>query len=117
MIKKLLLKYKLYRNSYKWFKVDKKIINEYRNTTNKNRELDNFSIHMKLVRSVHSGHITSIRNNIMIVFYGYLMLQIDLNKNKITNINNNKVNKNGHIDFKVKKDITKIYKSVYGGEI
>jgi hypothetical protein len=115
MFKKMLLWYRLYKNSYKWFKTDKNIINEYRQTTNKNGELDNFSIHMKLVRSLHSGHIDSIRDNKMIVSYGYLSLEVDLDNSRIIKIHNSKEdNRNGHIDFDVKKEITSIYKSVFG---
>jgi hypothetical protein len=119
MIKKLILRYKLYRNGYKWIKVDKDIINEYRYTTKKNRDLDNHIIHLKLIRSVYSGHIDFLRDDeVMIVSYGYLKIKVDLKKNKIIEIHNSVTeNKNGYIDFKIKDKITKIYESVYGGEI
>jgi hypothetical protein len=119
MIKKLILKYKLYRKGYKWFKVDKDIINKYRYTTKKNRDLDDYIIHLKLLRSVYSGHIDFIRDDdMMVIAYGYLKIIVDLEKNKIIEIHNSVTeNNNGHIDFKTKDAITKIYESVYGGEI
>lgn len=117
MFKKLLLKFKLYRSGYKWIKVPKEIINEYRNTTAKNKELSNDKVEFKIIREFYSGKISSINDKRSITNYGYMMIIKDNEKNEISYILNSKENRCGKIDFEIKNKITKIYESVYGGEI
>lgn len=116
MIKKLLLKYKLNKLGYKWLKVNKEIINEYRYTTKKNRNVDDFLISFKLIRAFYSGHITSVRDKKITVEYGYLRIKVDETNNRIIEIHNSREdNRNGSINMDIKNSITSIYESVYGG--
>jgi len=116
MIKKILLKYKLNKTNYKWLRASKDIINEYRYTTKKNKNVDNFNIQFKLVRAFYSGHITSIRDEIIVVEYGYLRIKVDKINNKIIEIHNSREkNRNGSIDTDIKNTITSIYVDVFGG--
>jgi hypothetical protein len=115
-IKIIILKQKLKKNKTPWIKVSKDAVNEYRYTTNKNRDLDDFSIHMKIIRAFYSGHATSINDKRIIVEYGYLRIKLDRVYNKITKIHNSRSNnRNGHIDMDIKNEITSIYVDVFGG--
>lgn len=116
MIKKMLLKYKLNKANYKWLKVSKDIINEYRYTTKKNRNVDDFNIQFKIMRAFYSGHITSIRDEIITVEYGYLRIKVDKANNRILEIHNSREkNRNGLINMDIKNSITSIYVDVFGG--
>lgn len=116
MLKKILLKYKLHRKGYKWLKIDKDIINEYRYTTKKNRNLDDFMISFKIIRAFYSGHITSINDEQITTEYGYLRIKVDKINNKIIEIHNSReTNRNGSIDMNIKNTITSIYVDVFGG--
>jgi len=120
MIKKLkilLLKQKLRVNGFKWIKVPKDIIKKYRDTTQKNRNLDNFSIAFKIIRAFYSGHATSINDERIITEYGYLKIELDRINNKITKIHNNRNNRCGKISIDIKNDITSIYIDVFGGDV
>lgn len=116
LLKKLILKYRLNRADYKWLKVSKEIINEYRYTTKKNRNVDDFNIQFKLVRAFYSGHTTSIRDEIITVEYGYLRIKVDKANNRILEIHNSREdNRNGSINMDIKNIITSIYVNVFGG--
>ena len=116
MIKKLILKYKLRKAGFKWLKVSKDIINEYRYTTKKNRDVDDFNIQFKLVRAYYSGHKTSIRDKKITVEYGYLRIKVDEVNNRIIEIHNSREkNRNGSINMDIKNTITSIYIDVFGG--
>jgi hypothetical protein len=117
MIKKMLLKYKLQKNGFKWIKVPKSIIKKYRDTTSKNKNLSDDVIVFKIVREFYSGKISSINDKRSITNYGYMEIIKDNEKNEISYILNSKENRCGIIDFEIKNKITKIYESVYGGEI
>ena len=117
MIKKMLLKYKLQKAGFKWIKVSKDIIKKYRNTTAKNKLLSDDKIEFKIIREFYSGKISSINDKRSITNYGYMMIIKDNEKNEISYILNSKENRCGIIDFEIKNKITKIYESVYGGEI
>jgi hypothetical protein len=117
MIKKLILKYKLQKIGFKWIKVPKSIIKKYRDTTAKNKTLDDFTIKYKINREFYSGKISSINDKRSITNYGYMEIIKDNEKNEITYILNSKSNRCGKIDYEIKDKITKIYESVYGGEI
>ena len=116
LFKQILLKYKLNKKDYKWLKVSKDIINEYRYTTKKNRNVDDFNIQFKLVRAYYSGHKTSIRDKKITVEYGYLRIKVDEDNNRIIEIHNNREdNRNGSINMDIKNTITSIYVDVFGG--
>jgi hypothetical protein len=116
MFKKILLKYKLNKANYKWLKISKDIINEYRYTTKKNRNIDDFNIQFKLVRAFYSGYITSVRDKKITVEYGYLRIKVDKANNRIIEIHNSREkNRNGSINMDIKNTITSIYVDVFGG--
>jgi hypothetical protein len=118
MIKKLkilLLKQKLKVNGYTWIKVPKDIIKKYRDTTNKNKDLDDFTIEYKLNREFYSSSLDSINEDRDIVNYGYLRITKNNKTNTITDIHNSKNNRCGKIKYKEKEKITSIYESIFGG--
>jgi hypothetical protein len=115
--KQNILKQKLKENGFKWLKVPKKIIKKYRDTTNKNKDLDNFTIQYKLNREFYSSSKDSINEDRDICYYGYLKITKSNKTNTIINIHNSKSNRCGRIHDDVKKAITKIYESIFGGEL
>ena len=117
MIKKLILKYKLRKIGFKWIGVPKDIIKKYRDTTAKNKLLSDDKIEFKIIREFYSGKISSVNDKRSITNYGYMLIIKDNEKNEISYILNSKENRCGIIDFEIKNKITKIYESIYGGEI
>ena len=117
MIKKLILKYKLRKIGFKWIGVPKDIIKKYRDTTAKNKSLSDDKVEFKIIREFYSGKISSINDKRSITNYGYMLIIKDNEKNEISYILNSKENRCGIIDFEIKNRITKIYESIYGGEI
>ena len=113
----MLLKYKLRKAGFKWIKVPKSIIKKYRDTTAKDKLLSDDKIEFKIIREFYSGKISSINDKRSITNYGYMEIIKDNEKNEISYILNSKSNRCGIIDFEIKNKITKIYESVYGGEI
>lgn len=116
-LKQMLLKYKLKKVGFKWIKVPKSIIKKYRDTTAKNKLLSDDKVEFKIIREFYSGKISSINDKRSITNYGYMLIIKDNEKNEISYILNSKENRCGIIDFEIKDRITKIYNSVYGGEI
>lgn len=115
-IKMFLLKESMKKNKTPWIKVQKDVINKYRETTHKNKLATDDEIELKIVRAFYSGSYDSINDERTIKQYGYLTITRDNKKNIITYINNDKkLNRNGKIDFKIKDGITGIYSSVFGG--
>ena len=93
--KQNILKQKLKENGYQWIKVPKHIIKKYRNTTNKNKDLDSFTIQYKLNREFYSSSKDSINEDRDICYYGYLKITKSNKTNTITDIHNSHENRNG----------------------
>lgn len=117
ILKKVILKRKLKQAGFNWIKVDKDVIHKYRKTTNRNKDLSDLEIEMKIIRSYYSGHASSINCARELINYGYLELIKDNDKNRITYILNSKENLCGRINYDIKNKITDVYKSVFGGEV
>ena len=114
-IKLIILKYKLSKAEYKWIKVPKDIVKKYRDTTVKNKLNSDNIIKFKINREFYAGHLSSINENFNTSEYGYLTIKRDNKMNSITYIQNDKNGRNGRINFKIKQEMTEIYKSVFTG--
>ena len=114
VLKKFILKQKLKENGFPWITVHKDIIQKYRNTTRDNKNLTNDEVSFKINRSYYCGNLDS-RNEIRdFINYGFLKITKDNKRNLIIDIHNSSKNRNGHIKFHIKDEMTAIYNSVYG---
>jgi hypothetical protein len=113
----MLLKRKLKQYGFKWIDVSKDLIKKYRESTKKNKLLDDFSICFKLNREFYSGQADSINEVRDIINYGYLRIIKDNKRNLIIDIHNSHRNRNGKIKFDIKDKINSIYASIYKEEL
>ena len=117
IFKKIILKKKLEENGFPWLKVNKEVIQKYRETTNKNKNLSDFIIQYKLNREYYSSSLDNVNIARDIAFYGYLKIVKSNITETIIDIHNSRDNRNGKIKYKVKDQINARYNSVFGSDV